>query len=783
MLTKNLTPFSGAMKVTSTAPPQLSMSVAVRATYAIGDDGALTLIKDPLGQRPLSSGVYREGDDERAGGCLGPDDLADFKPKAEVLVKATCHAPKGVAVTECPVMVKVGDWSKTLRVTGRRTHGAQPIAFTKLPIDWEHAYGGSGFDKNPVGRGFSGDEMPCVTYAKDVAPARGDTGIEPASFAPVNPRWPQRSKKIGQAYDAAQMRTAPYFGADFNWEYFMDGPADQWLPRLRGSEVATFQNLHPRIPILTLTLPSVIARVFYRDDRQTFREIPMVLDTLFADLDAGVLELTWRGLGEVREDDLSDVKSLLIASEPMGEKQPVSHYEALLTRFEENPLGLPKELANPLEAPPLSPSGELPRLKSILSDSLGDVLPSEAADALDFMDAAVASAADRPEVKKAIAEQAGRAAEAPPPRVKKPGALPYFGLRRAVRSQIEQGKKARDEALAKGLKREHLGQLAEIEKLAEDPRWLELDPSYTPPEPLSTCAPGPGADLRDRDLRGLDLRGADLQGANLEGAILTGVDLEGANLGGARLYGTVFYKARLRGAKLEGADLSRAHLGFADATNAIFDGATLAETCLESANLENASLIGAKGEYAIFSKSRLVGAKLERAELRNAEMDEVDATRAVFKQASLDKAHFGRARARGADFSRAKLNGASFAGAELVEARFFDARVEGSVFENAVADRAIFAFARLGRALMTRLAADNADFHAADLRHARLKRASCKRAAFTQANLFSADLTQSKLDGATFKKASLYDAKLAKASVVDCDFSSANLKRVVREPS
>ena len=48
----------------------------------------------------------------------------------------------------------------------------------------------------------------------------------------------------------------------------------------------------------------------------------MNLDTLCAEPDEGRLLLTWRGLDRVQEDDLRDVKTVLVASEKLTTGAP-----------------------------------------------------------------------------------------------------------------------------------------------------------------------------------------------------------------------------------------------------------------------------------------------------------------------------------------------------------------------------------------------------------------------------------------------------------------------------
>ncbi len=74
-------------------------------------------------------------------------------------------------------------------------------------------------------------------------------------------------------------------------------------------------------------------------------DVGFVLDTLFADLDEGFLHLTWRGLTPVHADDLADVKTVLVASEPLAEAPlPAEHYQGLLAAFAAEPLGIDERM-------------------------------------------------------------------------------------------------------------------------------------------------------------------------------------------------------------------------------------------------------------------------------------------------------------------------------------------------------------------------------------------------------------------------------------------------------
>jgi hypothetical protein len=139
------------------------------------------------------------------------------------------------------------------------------------------------------------------------------------------------------------------------------------------------------------------------------------------------------------------------------------------------------------------------------------------------------AAAQDPRIQQALADRSGevrRGAErdAPPARVSRPGARPYLGLRRYVRETIAKATEARASALEKGAKPEQLGKLMAIEELATDPRWAELDASYTPPD----------ADLPGARLDGADLSRGRLRGSRCAGALFSGANLTKASFRGRR---------------------------------------------------------------------------------------------------------------------------------------------------------------------------------------------------------------------------------------------------------
>ena len=147
--------------------------------------------------------------------------IAPLKPRTDIHVTATAHAPNGNPSTHWPVSVSVGDLKKELYVTGPRYWGGknngnkvtttEPIS--NLPLRYEHAFGGTikkgenlVFHKeNPIGVGFVDSvvsdpdqpvAIPQIISEADLNPKYGQT-ISVEGFGPIPGGWAPRTHKAG----------------------------------------------------------------------------------------------------------------------------------------------------------------------------------------------------------------------------------------------------------------------------------------------------------------------------------------------------------------------------------------------------------------------------------------------------------------------------------------------------------------------------------------------------------------------------------------------------------
>ena len=247
-------------------------------------------------------------------------DYAPFKPRCDVLLNATAHAPHGRPATEVQVGVRIGRLQKSMNVVGDRVWGASPGAlvvsrprpFETMPISYDVAFGGSdtldpdaskhgAYAPNPVGRGYHEslasdlvDGTPLPNTEEIDRPVTSPSGRYNAmSFGALGRGWPSRLRFAG-TYDGAWIdEVFPFLPADFDPQYYQAAPLDQQIPYPRGGEEVLLHNLTPE-GRTTFRLPTVEVPVEFTDASYERSEKRAELDTIVIEPDARRLMLTWR---------------------------------------------------------------------------------------------------------------------------------------------------------------------------------------------------------------------------------------------------------------------------------------------------------------------------------------------------------------------------------------------------------------------------------------------------------------------------------------------------------
>ncbi len=287
---------------------------------------------------------------------LGKDAILDAampKPQGEVLIHGYAFAPQGKAVAALPVEFRIGPIAKTIYVFGDRFWQGRgnilsvisdPAPFTVMPLTYERAFGGPGWKRNPLGKGYAalrnerGEEvhpLPNLENPRHLIAAPADRP-EPAGVGPLDYTWPQRVKKLG-TYDRHWFENHwPDYPEDMDWGYFNVAPEDQQqLDFFAGGERMILKHLHKDRPHIESRLPALRQRCFLnvladRNDprgEQIFKEVKTRLETiwLFPHVERGIA--VFRGAAAVADDEALDVRQLyLVTEKPADNPQGIEYY-------------------------------------------------------------------------------------------------------------------------------------------------------------------------------------------------------------------------------------------------------------------------------------------------------------------------------------------------------------------------------------------------------------------------------------------------------------------------
>ena len=377
-------------------------------------------------------------------------DPCDPRPRAEVVVHGAFHAPAGRMVQQGTARLRVGTAiDKQIRVTGNREwlrskigrlHASEALPFSRMPLDWQHAFGGAECEDNPDGIGCWPKKaqqerfpLPNLEYPGDVL-SLPDATVRPAAMAPRPLTLPARQKLAG-TYDAYWAKHhEPGYPRDIKPEFFLTVAGDQVLPGyFEGREAFQTDGMNPDRQSQPGRLPGLRARCFVEqkmggaedDAPPTFHEVPVKADTLvlFPDLERAIL--IHHGLIALREIDGLDLNYLIAGFEWQEDApRPLQHWQtalqrrldkataaqALLETADLCPLGWDEptlEAARTIK--PLVPreKGALPpRLTRLIAKVSASAAAAQAAAGLKQGEslAARADKSDPPEVKEILAE-------------------------------------------------------------------------------------------------------------------------------------------------------------------------------------------------------------------------------------------------------------------------------------------------------------------------------------------------------------------------------------------
>lgn len=759
----NLTPMTVGMIGGRVYFPNPSLTVVVKGTFDLRPGEAAEPAEEqipPTGDEPY------EDDDAPAPSLRYASDLGHFKPRADLLLVGKAHAPGGDPVPQLRVRFRVGGRERALTVFGDRwweggrigSTATDPVPFQAMDLRYENAFGGVGFEPNPTGKGYSrvpsewGYEVwPLPNVEDPASPVDSPNAIRsPAGFGPLDPTWEWRASKTGTYKGAWRKTRWPWFPTDFDWSYFNSAPPEMQVEGyLHGDEEVHLENLDPELSRLTSSLPGLRVRCFLSEDpagdensgeardpsdpsgELRFREVPMQLDTLWVDAEERKLVLVWRGLADVRSEELDEIRHLFVMSEAL-DSAPLSEAACRRKLDEELARQAAEAEGMDVDAPPASekpPDSDVPDLTAEEMDAEVDQSLEQMNQELVAAGAAPVGDADDPSSSPSPSPEAEEESEA---------LLKEYGIELDEEWGGPSGPLTRDDVEAR----------------------------IQAGEPLSD------QDLSGADLSGMDLTEADLHGSLLVKAVLHRTRLDRANLAEANLE-----QADLSGASLREVDLTDGDLTGAALAEADLSGAILRETILDEADLRASCLEGALCHDAMMPGADLSDVAAAGAVLQGADLTGGNLDRADFKGADLKEACLESVSAVGADLSGADLQEIQASeGADFFRASFRDAVAVESIWSGSRLVEADLAFCNLEGADFTEADLSRAELSGADLRFARLEKASLVEARMIECNLFEASLEKAVLDHADLTGASLYGAEVLDARFEETRLDRANLK-------
>ncbi|MCC6557372.1 MAG: DUF2169 domain-containing protein [Polyangiaceae bacterium] len=303
------------------SPPRDCFTVIAKATCDLVPGAPAAPRREA---EPLSGEIL----DERGAGAAHPSDLALYKVRADVVLTGHAWAPGGEA-REAEVSFRFGHegnaFERRVLVLGDRVwtragklqKPSAPAPFHRMPLSYDRAFGGPGFDPNPIGVGLF-DPMRPASRGPAPLPGLEDPAQrirtprqtpDPACFAPVPQAWRDRAARRNPRRGGS-----PLLPEDLDWTRFQAAPRAQQLAFLAGDEPFAIAGAHPHHPVIEGALPGIRARCFaVRKGR--VEEIPMRLDTVAFDLDALKITLVWRGAAGVADERAPDLTALHLFTE------------------------------------------------------------------------------------------------------------------------------------------------------------------------------------------------------------------------------------------------------------------------------------------------------------------------------------------------------------------------------------------------------------------------------------------------------------------------------------
>jgi hypothetical protein len=310
----NQTPFSAEQMLIIDENGGDILSVVVKATYQISDEG-ITIADD---QKPviLADEYYGE---PGASSIKYESETAFAKPGTDIVLIGSAYAPND-HTEQLDAIIKVGNISKNIRVFGDRYWDrifgiwfiSDPEPFDRIPLVFEKSYGGWNsddqnktkefYDTNPVGTGYMASKnkskrlhspLPNLEDPNFLITSPATQPL-PAGFGFISPNWQPRLSFAGTYDDSWKKNRMPLLPLNFNRKFFNSAHPDLISPRyIKGGEPVELIHLTPN-PKCAFSLPEIFPEMTVcMHGNQESQQI-LHLDTLIFNTDKNLLFIIWR---------------------------------------------------------------------------------------------------------------------------------------------------------------------------------------------------------------------------------------------------------------------------------------------------------------------------------------------------------------------------------------------------------------------------------------------------------------------------------------------------------
>lgn len=317
----NNTPFTAAPFFLMDQTGAETLLVVLKGTWHIGKDGKLAVAEE---QMPILLSPIYNGD-PGSSSLRYDTDIVLQKPGTDCVLIGHAWAPM-TGVPHVDVNFAVGPVSRRARVFGNRKWrkhwtGAVSLsegaAFEKIPLTWEHAFGGIDTScqdradhlfclENPVGRGIRSGKSrlnidnllpPNIEDPADLILKPGQRP-KPRGFGMIAPYWQPRAGYAGTYDENWRRNLNPLPPPDLDPRFYScAAPGLCAAPHLRGTELVFVEGAS-REGSLRFELPAIKPRLSVRC-RQGEEVVPLQLDTLIVEPDEARVVLVWRGTRSV----------------------------------------------------------------------------------------------------------------------------------------------------------------------------------------------------------------------------------------------------------------------------------------------------------------------------------------------------------------------------------------------------------------------------------------------------------------------------------------------------